>query len=89
MDIKETMELIDEIISLAEEIVKDSEDGKLTVLEILGNYPNILKVINEGKDYDVIEAELKDLSLDEIQQLITKLITIIRAILKIVANLKK
>ena len=89
MDVKETMELIDEIISLAEEIVKDSEDGKLTVLEILGNYPNILKVINEGKDYDVIEAELKDLSLDEIQQLITKLITIIRAILKIVANLKK
>ena len=89
MDVKETMELIDALLSLAEEVERDSEDGKLTVLEILGNYPEILKVINEGKDYEEIKAELKDLSLDEIQQLTTKLIEIIGVILKIVANLKK
>ena len=89
MGVKETMELIDALLSLAEEVERDSEDGKLTVLEILGNYPEILKVINEGKDYEEIKAELKDLSLDEIQQLTTKLIEIIGVILKIVANLKK
>jgi len=89
VDVKETMELIDALISLAKEVERDSEDGKLTVFEILGNYPEILKVINEGKDYEEIKAELKDLSLDEIQQLTTKLIEIIGVILKIVANLKK
>lgn len=87
-DIKETVELVDAVIALAEEVERDSQDGKLTVLEILGNYPEVLAVINEGKDCKTIVEELKDLDEDEIRTLVGKLITLVFTLIQIVKNLK-
>ena len=88
MDTKELNELLDSIIELGEAIEKDSEDGKLTVLEILGNYPEILNVIEEGKDYKVIIEELKDLDEAEILEITQKLIQFVFIVLQTIKNLK-
>ena len=88
MEIKELTELLDSVIALAEAIENDSEDGKLTVLEILGNYPDILKVIEEGKDYNLIVAELKDLDEAEILEVAQKTIQFVFIVLKTIKNLK-
>jgi len=88
MDLKETNELLDKLQDLANAVKADSEDGKLTVLEILGNYPEVLAVIDEGKDYIEILAELKDLDPEEIQTLTMKLFGFIFTVLDIVKNLK-
>ena len=87
MEIKETLELLDALQKLIDEVKKDSEDGKLTVLELLGNYPEVMKIINEGKDYAEIVAELKDLDADELTELVGILIKIVFSILDIVKNL--
>jgi len=76
MDLKETLELLNALQNLADEVKADSEDGKLTILEILGNYPDILEVIEEGKDYQTVIAELKDLDQAEILTLVEKLIAL-------------
>jgi hypothetical protein len=89
MEITQTLELLESIKSLLDEIEIDSEDGKLTVFEILGDYPEILGVIEQGKDFAEIKKELQNLDLAEIQQLTTKLIEIVGIILQIVQNLKK
>ena len=88
MEIKELTELIDAVVSLAEEVEKDSEDGKLTIIEILGNYPQILAVIEEGKDYDAIVDEIVDLDEAEILVISQKLIGLVFTIIKTVKNLK-
>ena len=88
LEIKELNELLDSIIALGEAIEHDSEDGKLTVLEILGNYPDILKVIEEGKDYKLIIAELKDLDEAEILEITQKLIQFVFIVLQTIKNLK-
>jgi len=88
MEIKELTELLDSVIALAEAIENDSEDGKLTVLEILGNYPDILKVIEEGKDYNLIVAELKDLDEAEILEVAQKTIQFVFIVLQTIKNLK-
>jgi len=88
MEIKELTELLDSVIALAEAIENDSEDGKLTVLEILGNYPDILKVIEEGKEYNLIVAELKDLDEAEILEVAQKTIQFVFIVLKTIKNLK-
>ncbi len=88
MDIKETKELIKAVQDLLDELYADSEDGKLTLLEILGNYPEVMKIIDEGKDYNVIVNELKDLDRAELIELSDKLITIVYTILDIIKNLK-
>ena len=88
MDIKELRELIDAVIALANEVEKDSEDGKLTIIEILANYPQILAVIEEGKQYETILEEIKDLDESEILELSQKLIELVFTIIQIVKNLK-
>jgi hypothetical protein len=88
LEIKELNELLDSIIALGEAIEHDSKDGKLTVLEILGNYPDILKVIEEGKDYKLIIAELKDLDEAEILEITQKLIQFVFIVLQTIKNLK-
>ena len=88
MEIKELTELIDAVVGLAEEVEKDSEDGKLTIIEILGNYPQILAVIEEGKDYDAIVDEIVDLDEAEILVISQKLIGLVFTIIKTVKNLK-
>lgn len=88
MDIKETKELIKAVQDLLDELYADSEDGKLTLLEILGNYPEVMKIIDEGKDYNVIVNELKDLDRAELIELSDRLITIVYTILDIIKNLK-
>ena len=88
MDIKETLELVDSVIALAEEVKADSEDGKLTILEVLGDYPEIMAVIEEGKDYATIVEELKDLDQAEILELTQRLIRLVFTIIDIIKNLK-
>ena len=87
MDLKETKELIAALKKLVSELEKDSQDGKLTVFEILGNYPEVLAVIQEGKDIKTITAELKDLDFEEIKDLTGELLDFVGIILKIVTNL--
>lgn len=87
-DIKEVVELVDSVIALAEAVEADSEDGKLTILEILGNYPEVLAIVEEGKDYEEILAELKDLDEAEILVLTQKLIQLVFTIINIIKNLK-
>ena len=52
---KETKELIGEILALINEIKQKSEDGKLTVPELFGLGDNILAIYNESKDIDLIK----------------------------------
>lgn len=87
-EIKETAELIQALQTLADEVKKDSEDGKLTILELLGNYPEIMAIIDEGKDYAAIVAELKDLDAAELTEITGKLIQFVFTILDIIKNLK-
>jgi len=89
MGIKETMEFIEAFQGFVNAILKDSEDGKITILEILGDYPEVLAVINSGKDFKQIEEELKDLDQAEVIQLTENLIQIIFTILAVIKNLKK
>ena len=85
---KELTELIIAIQSLADAIESDSKDGKLTILEIIGNYPEIMAVIDEAGDYETILAELADLDESEILELSSNMITLIFTIIAIVKNLK-
>ena len=87
-EIKETLELVDALQKLVDEVKKDSANGKLSVLELLGNYPEVMAIIEEGKDYKLIVDELKDLDADELIELNGKLIKIVFTILDIVKNLK-
>jgi len=87
-EIKETVELVDALQKLIDEVKKDSEDGKLSVLELLGNYPEVMAIIEEGKDYKAIVDELKDIDASELTVLTGKLIKIVFTILDIVKNLR-
>jgi len=88
MEIKELTELLDSVIALAEAVEEDSQDGRITVLEILGNYPEIMDVLKEGKDYTAILEELKDLDEAEILEVAQKTIQFVFIVLQTIKNLK-
>lgn len=88
INLKETMELIEKLRELISELTKDAEDGKLTLFEIIGNYPQIFAMVEEAKDYKAIQAELKDLNKNELVQLSTNLINIVFDIIELANNLK-
>ena len=88
MEIKELTELIVALQSLADAIKYDSEDGKLTILEILGNYPELMTVIAEAGDYEAILQEIGDLDEEEVLSIAMNSITFIYTIIAIVQNLK-
>ena len=88
MEIKELVELLDSVITLAEAVEEDSQDGRITVLEILGNYPEIMDVLKEGKDYTAILEELKDLDEAEILEVAQKTIQFVFIVLQTIKNLK-
>jgi len=89
MEVKETVELVDALQSFVDEVKSDTEDGKLTIVEILGNYPQVMAIIEEGKDHEAIVAELKDLDEEEIRTLADKMFGLIFGTLAIIKNLKK
>lgn len=88
MNIKELKELLDEINGVIVELGEKSEDGKLSLADLLGLSDNALKIYEESGDIDIIVEELKDLDGEEIKELANYAIKFVFGILKIVKNLK-
>jgi hypothetical protein len=89
LGIKETQELVGALLDLGGALVNQSADGKISFGEILLNFPKVGKIIEEGKDFDEIMAEVKDLDEQEVRALNEDLITLVFMIVSIINNLKK
>ncbi len=88
LGILQTQELVGAVLELGASIKTQSEDGKLSIWEIISNSPKVTKIIKEGRDIDEIMAELKDLKEEELRALNADLITFVFQIIAIVKNLK-
>jgi len=86
--IKELQELIGAVLSLGSELKEQSEDGKISISELLADLPEAYKVIEEGKDINEIMAEIADLDEDEAKLVIVDLTTFVFQIIAIIKNLK-
>jgi ABC-type transporter Mla subunit MlaD len=77
MDTKETNELLDAVGGLTSELKAKSDDGDITLGEIIGLADNAKDIIDEAKDAETIKAELADLDPDEAKIITGKLIDIV------------
>jgi predicted metal-dependent hydrolase len=83
MDIKETKELLEGIKAVAVIGTKIFADGKLTFSDLrhVAEMKNCCLTLREAiKGIEKVDDELKDLSIDEIQELIKEVILLINAI---------
>lgn len=77
MDIKETNELLDAVGGFTSELKTKSDDGDITLGEIVGLSDNTQEIVREAKDADLIKAELADLDPDESKVIYDKMVDII------------
>jgi len=88
LGIKELQELIGALIELTSEIKDQSEDGKLSIGELLADLPEAYRVIEEGKDVKEIMKEIENLDEAEAKDVIIDLTTFVFQVLAIIKNLK-
>ena len=72
MDIKETLEVVALVKALGEKMEAVGADGKVTMLEVLSQFPGLVAPgFVAIKDANQVAAELKDLDPTEIQTLVS------------------
>lgn len=71
MDIKQTLEVVALVKALGEKMEAVGADGKVTILEVLAQFPGLVAPgFAAIKDANMVAAELKDLDALEIQTLV-------------------
>jgi len=83
MDVKQTLEVLEALQKVGELGAKVLADGKISISDIkylgeIGEVVTALKVGIEG--IELVDDEIKDISLIEAKEIVTKVIDIVKAI---------